>query len=106
VAAPPHETLARQMFEGRPVRQPGLPGVHLNGLHLDGGAVLLLPATPDPDDVLAILAAARPLLDVLSARGLLANPPRSANPRARANPPGSPTPPGSANATASANPPA
>jgi hypothetical protein len=33
--------------------------------------VLLLPAAPDPADVAAIRAAARPLLDLLAARGLL-----------------------------------
>lgn len=46
-------------------------GVHLNALHLEGGAVLLLPVVPDPDDLPAILAAARPLLDALARRGLL-----------------------------------
>jgi DNA-binding transcriptional MerR regulator len=49
-----------------------LTGVNLNGLHLGGGAVLLLPSTAQPDDVDAIMAAARPLLDVLADRGLLA----------------------------------
>jgi DNA-binding transcriptional MerR regulator len=43
----------------------------LTGVPLDGGAVLLLPAAPDHDDLAAIAAAARPLLDTLSARGLL-----------------------------------
>jgi hypothetical protein len=43
----------------------------LTGVPLDGGAVLLLPAAPDPDDLAAITAAAGPLLDLLSARGLL-----------------------------------
>ncbi|GAA4699648.1 helix-turn-helix domain-containing protein [Phytohabitans rumicis] len=43
----------------------------LTGVPLDGGAMLLLPAAPDPDDLNAIAAAARPLLDLLSARGLL-----------------------------------
>ncbi|GAA1842972.1 hypothetical protein GCM10009687_05530 [Asanoa iriomotensis] len=43
----------------------------LTGVPLDGGAFLLLPATPDHDDQAAILAAAGPLLDLLSARGLL-----------------------------------
>lgn len=43
----------------------------LTGVPLDGGVVLLLPAAPDPDDLAAIAAAAGPLLDLLSARGLL-----------------------------------
>jgi len=75
----PEEQPARPRFwTERPprdheVRAPerALPGVHLNGLHLEGGAVLLLPTAPDPDDVPAILAAARPLLDALASRGLL-----------------------------------
>lgn len=46
----------------------------LVGVPLDGGAVLLLPAAPDHDDVAALRAAARPLIDLLSARGLLADP--------------------------------
>jgi hypothetical protein len=44
----------------------------LAGVPLRGGAVLLLPAHPDPDDLDAINAAARPLLDLLADRGLLA----------------------------------
>lgn len=47
----------------------------LTGIPLTGGAVLLLPATPDPDDLTAIAVAARPLLDLLSARGLLRSEP-------------------------------
>ena len=46
----------------------------LTGVPLDGGALLLLPAAPDPDDVAALRAAARPLLDLLADRGLLADP--------------------------------
>nr|WP_240948191.1 MerR family transcriptional regulator [Planosporangium mesophilum] len=46
----------------------------LAGVPLPGGAVLLLPAHPDPDDLAAIRAAARPLLDLLADRGLLPNP--------------------------------
>jgi len=46
----------------------------LSGVPLEGGAVLLLPAAPDPDDIVALRAAARPLLDLLTARGLLAGP--------------------------------
>jgi hypothetical protein len=44
----------------------------LTGVPLDGGAVLLLPAVPDHDDVAALRAAAQPLIDLLTARGLLA----------------------------------
>jgi len=43
-----------------------------SAVHLDGGAVLVLPQVPDPADVPAIQAAAAPLLDLLAARGLLA----------------------------------
>lgn len=43
----------------------------LAGVPLGGGAVLLLPGTPDPADVAEILAAARPLLDLLVARDLV-----------------------------------
>lgn len=50
-------------------------GALLTGVPLEGGAVLLLPAAPDHDDLAAIAAAARPLLDLLSARGLLRSEP-------------------------------
>jgi DNA-binding transcriptional MerR regulator len=43
----------------------------LYGVPLDGGAVLMLPAAPDHDDVAAVRAAARPLLNLLVQRGLL-----------------------------------
>ncbi len=43
----------------------------MTGVPLPGGAMLLLPAAPDADDLPAITAAARPLLDVLAARRLL-----------------------------------
>jgi DNA-binding transcriptional MerR regulator len=46
----------------------------LTGVPLGGGAVLLLAAAPDHDDLHAITAAAGPLLDLLSARGLLRSP--------------------------------
>nr|WP_205861483.1 MerR family transcriptional regulator [Planosporangium flavigriseum] len=49
----------------------------LAGVPLAGGAVLLLPAHPGPDDVVAIHAAAQPLLDLLAARGLLTKPPEA-----------------------------
>jgi DNA-binding transcriptional MerR regulator len=51
------------------------PGL-LTGVPLEGGAVLLLPTAPDPDDLAALRAAAQPLLDLLTARGLLAGPTR------------------------------
>ena len=54
-----------------PPAQPAL----LTGVPLGGGAVLLLPAAPDPDDLDAIAGAARPLLDLLTARGLLRSAP-------------------------------
>ncbi|WP_278187629.1 hypothetical protein [Micromonospora sp. R77] len=38
--------------------------------------MLLLTAAPDPDDAAAITEAARPLLDLLAARGLLPTPER------------------------------
>jgi hypothetical protein len=44
----------------------------LTGVPLPGGAVLLLPGSPDPDDIAALRVAAAPLIDVLTARGLLA----------------------------------
>jgi DNA-binding transcriptional MerR regulator len=43
----------------------------LGAVQLGGGAVILLPRQPAPDDVRAIHAAAGPLLDVLAERGLL-----------------------------------
>jgi hypothetical protein len=46
----------------------------LAGVPLPGGAVLLLPVHPGPDDLAAIRAAARPLVDLLADRGLLAQP--------------------------------
>ena len=71
---------ARSAFWAHPVSAPAPPPpVHddqpepvLTGVPLDGGAVLLLPAHPDPDDVAALRAAAAPLIDLLTARGLLA----------------------------------
>jgi MerR HTH family regulatory protein len=44
----------------------------LAGLRLGGGVVLLLPRAPGPADVSTLRHAARPLLDLLAARGLLA----------------------------------
>jgi DNA-binding transcriptional MerR regulator len=79
----------RRAFWAQPVTAPAPPTVHdddpgavLTGVPLEGGAMLLLPASPDPDDVAALRAAAAPLIDLLTARGLLAGPNRNA-PRAR-----------------------
>ena len=43
----------------------------LSAVSLPGGALLLLPAQPGEDDIHAIRAAARPLLEMLADRGLL-----------------------------------
>jgi|SoiMethySBSTD1v2_1073268.scaffolds.fasta_scaffold03949_3 MerR-like DNA binding protein len=78
-SAPPSP--ARGSFWAQPIAAPppaavrvhdDEPGAVLTGVPLDGGAVLLLPAAPDPDDVAALRAAAAPLIDLLTARGLLA----------------------------------
>ena len=44
----------------------------VGGVALGGGAILVLPVRPDAADCAAIATAARPLLDLLAARGLLA----------------------------------
>jgi DNA-binding transcriptional MerR regulator len=44
----------------------------VGGVALGGGAILVLPVRPDATDYAAIATAARPLLDLLAARGLLA----------------------------------
>jgi DNA-binding transcriptional MerR regulator len=51
--------------------EPVAKAVPLHGLQLDGGAMLVLPASPSPDDIAAITAAAQPLMETLAARGLL-----------------------------------
>jgi DNA-binding transcriptional MerR regulator len=43
----------------------------LAGVPLAGGVVLLLDGSPTPDDLVAIRAAAQPLVDLLNSRGLL-----------------------------------
>jgi hypothetical protein len=74
---PAVEPLRRARFWVEP--PPALQTVGLlSGVPLHGGAVLLLPAAPDPADVTAISAAARPLLDLLAARGLLTPSPEGA----------------------------
>jgi hypothetical protein len=45
--------------------------VPLSGVALGGGAVLLLPGRPADDDYAAITTAAAPLVDLLTARGLI-----------------------------------
>jgi MerR HTH family regulatory protein len=52
----------------------------LHGVALDAGAVLLLPGRPSEGDLHAIRVAARPLLDLLAARGLLNMPDRDGAP--------------------------
>ncbi|MCV7198070.1 hypothetical protein [Mycobacterium angelicum] len=49
----------------------------LAAVNLPGGALLLLPARPDEDDIDAIHAAARPLLALMAERGLLSPDERS-----------------------------
>jgi MerR HTH family regulatory protein len=54
----------------------------IGGVALRGGAILVLPHTPTPDDQAAIAAAAEPLIALLEARGLLEHtgPPASPDP--------------------------
>ncbi len=47
------------------------PPAPLHGIALGGGAVVLVPGTPTAADLADVAAAARPLLDLLAARGLL-----------------------------------
>ena len=56
-------------------------GTTLTGVPLPGGALLLLPVRPDPDDLPAIQAAVQPLLDLLADRGLLTRGDESPSPR-------------------------
>ena len=51
---------------------PGATARPVGGVALGGGAILVLPVRPDAADCAAIATAARPLLDLLAARGLLA----------------------------------
>jgi hypothetical protein len=81
---------ARPAFWAQRVTAPAPPTVHdddqgavLTGVPLEGGAVLLLPATPGPDDVAALRAAAAPLIDLLTERGLLAGSTRNSSTRHR-----------------------
>jgi hypothetical protein len=86
IAAVPDEALTTRVVDrprfwtDRPTPEPtvtpppgGAAPPTLTGVPLAGGALLLVPARPDPDDLTAIRAAAQPLLDLLAARGLLDN---------------------------------
>jgi hypothetical protein len=64
-------TPARPRFWAAPVAPPtSTEDDVLTGVPLPGGAVLLVPGRPDPDDFAAIRAAAQPLVTLLDARGL------------------------------------
>jgi DNA-binding transcriptional MerR regulator len=64
---PPPASSVRPRFWAEPAR----PAVALNGVALEGGVVVLVPGSPSAADCADIAAAARPLLDLLAARGLL-----------------------------------
>jgi hypothetical protein len=64
---------AQRRFWTTPPARPPATETPLAGIPL-GAAVLLIPGQPDADDLVAIRAAAQPLLDVLVHRGLLAPP--------------------------------
>ncbi|GAA3625660.1 hypothetical protein GCM10022267_09850 [Lentzea roselyniae] len=72
---PPPAEAVRPRFWAEPVATPAPapPAAPLNGVALGGGAVLLVPGVPAAADCADIAAAARPLLDLLAARGLLTN---------------------------------
>jgi len=63
---------ARSVPASRVTAAPARP---VGGVALGGGAILVLPVRPDDADYAAIATAARPLLDLLAARGLLAGDP-------------------------------
>ncbi|MGZ3145912.1 MerR family transcriptional regulator [Lentzea chajnantorensis] len=67
----PPEPAARSGPPAPPAPDAPAPPALLTGIPLTGGAVLLTPGTPTPADLADIAAAARPLLDLLAARGLL-----------------------------------
>jgi DNA-binding transcriptional MerR regulator len=76
---PPPREAVRPRFWAEPAAAPAIappapaPAAPLTGVTLGGGAVLLVPGTPTTADYADIAAAARPLLDLLAARGLLTN---------------------------------
>lgn len=72
----PSPEAVRPRFWAEPAAAPAPPpapaeAFALNGIALGGGAVVLVPGTPTAADRADIAAAARPLLDLLAARGLL-----------------------------------
>lgn len=72
----PQPEAVRPRFWAEPAAAPAPPpapaeAFALNGVALGGGAVVLVPGTPTAADRADIAAAARPLLDLLAARGLL-----------------------------------
>ncbi|WP_330275331.1 MerR family transcriptional regulator [Lentzea sp. NBC_00516] len=72
----PQPEAVRPRFWAEPAAAPPAPpappeAFALNGVALGGGAVVLVPGTPTAADRADIAAAARPLLDLLAARGLL-----------------------------------
>jgi len=79
-AAEPSTVTRRRFWADPPAAEPAPDtdddsvATTLTGVPLGAGAVLLLPVPPRPDDLPAISAAARPLLDVLADRGLLDKP--------------------------------
>lgn len=76
----PQPEAVRPRFWAEPAAAPAAPtapapapaeAFALNGVAFGGGAVVLVPGTPTAADRADIAAAARPLLDLLAARGLL-----------------------------------
>jgi hypothetical protein len=59
-----------RFWAARPAPAPAVPGT-VHGVSLPGGATLLVPSPVHPDQVAAIRRAAGPLLEYLSANGLL-----------------------------------
>jgi DNA-binding transcriptional MerR regulator len=64
------QALAPEPMGARQALAPAVPGT-VHGVSLPGGATLLVPAPVHPDQVAAIRRAAAPLLEYLSAHGLL-----------------------------------
>jgi DNA-binding transcriptional MerR regulator len=72
-AAEPQPVTRAKFWAERPAR-PAQSGTRtLGGVDLEGGALLLLPQVPTAADADAIREAARPLIDLLTQRGLLNN---------------------------------
>ncbi|GGL19325.1 MerR family transcriptional regulator [Mangrovihabitans endophyticus] len=71
-AQPPTPGPAGEPVSGEPVSGAApTAGGPLGGVGLPGGAILVLPGVPTDDDRAAIVAATRPLIDLLARRGLL-----------------------------------